>query len=47
MPGKRTIFRTTFSTYSTTGLLGEGGAGYVHAVEDDKGQRFALKVLKP
>lgn len=46
MPAKEVLFQTTFSRYRTVRPLGEGGAGYVHEVEDEKGEHFALKVLK-
>lgn len=40
-------FETPFDVYTEVGLLGEGGAGRVYEVQNDKGQRFALKCLSP
>jgi serine/threonine protein kinase len=46
-PGMPTKYITTFSEYTPVATRGEGGSGYVFEVIDDKGQRFALKALKP
>jgi len=40
-------FETPFDVYTEVGLLGEGGAGRVYEVRNDKGQSFALKCLSP
>lgn len=40
-------FETPFDLYKEVGLLGEGGAGRVYEVQNDKGQAFALKCLSP
>jgi len=40
-------FETPFDVYTQVGLLGEGGAGRVYEVQNDKGQTFALKCLSP
>lgn len=40
-------FETPFDVYAELGLLGEGGAGRVYEVRNDKGQTFALKCLSP
>ena len=45
------IFETAFESYTVDSsaaepLLGEGGAGRVHAVVDSSGREFALKVLR-
>ncbi len=40
-------FETPFDVYTEVGLLGEGGAGRVYEVQNDKGQTFALKCLSP
>lgn len=40
-------FETPFDVYTEVGLLGEGGAGRVYEVQNDKGQMFALKCLSP
>jgi hypothetical protein len=33
-----TIFETAFATYTTAGILGEGGAARVYRAEDTSGQ---------
>lgn len=43
---KQIDFLTTFSRFTTTKLVGEGGSGYVYEVKDESGQKFALKLLK-
>src|SRR6218665_3661882 len=40
-------FETPFDVYTEVGLLGEGGAGRVYEVQNDKGHTFALKCLSP
>ena len=40
-------FETPFDTYTEIALLGEGGAGRVYEVQNDKTERFALKCLSP
>lgn len=40
-------FDTTFETYSSIGVLGEGGAGRVFAVKGGNGSELALKCLFP
>jgi serine/threonine protein kinase len=40
-------FETPFDVYTEVGLLGEGGAGRVYEVRNDKNQTFALKCLSP
>ncbi len=41
------IFETPFDVYTEVGPLGEGGAGRVYEVRNDKGETFALKCLSP
>ncbi len=36
-----------FGDYLVTGLLGEGGVGFVYRAEDESGRAVALKVVKP
>lgn len=43
---KAKIFRTTFSIYQSTEIIGEGGSGIVFKVDDQNGEPFALKLLK-
>ena len=40
-------FETPFDIYTEVRLLGEGGAGRVYEVLNDKGETFALKCLSP
>ena len=40
-------FETPFDIYTEVGLLGEGGAGRVYEVRNEKGETFALKCLSP
>lgn len=47
MAKKQQTFETPFDTYTEVGFLGEGGAGRVYEVQNDKGERFALKCLSP
>ena len=44
---KLKTFESSFDTYTYTGVIGEGGAGYVYAVTNSNGEELALKVLKP
>lgn len=44
---KARMFYTAFSSYNEIGVLGEGGAGRVFAVEDADGAKWALKLLDP
>ena len=47
MPKTKQIeFVTTFSRFSSTRLLGEGGSGFVYEAKDDNEQNFAVKLLK-
>ena len=43
---KSKTFRTTFSTYQSTEIIGEGGSGYIYKANDLHGESFALKLLK-
>ena len=45
MVKKIIIFDTPFDTYTSTSIIGEGGAGRVHAVTNSTGEDFALKCL--
>ena len=47
MAKQKQVFETPFDVYTELGLLGEGGAGRVYEVQNDKGQTFALKCLSP
>lgn len=47
MAKRRQTFETPFDAYTEVGLLGEGGAGRVYEVRNDKGESFALKCLSP
>ncbi len=47
MTKKIIIFDTPFDTYTSTSIIGEGGAGRVHAVTNSAGEEFALKCLAP
>lgn len=40
-------FETPFDIYTEIGPLGEGGAGRVYEVQNETGERFALKCLSP
>lgn len=40
-------FETPFDIYTEITVLGEGGAGRVYEVHNDKGESFALKCLSP
>jgi serine/threonine protein kinase len=39
------LFETTFGSYFSEEVLGEGGAGRVYRVRDESGTRYALKLL--
>lgn len=41
------VFESPFEIYTQAGIIGEGGAGRVYEVRNDKGQTFALKCLAP
>jgi serine/threonine protein kinase len=43
---KEIVLETTFSSYRTQSILGEGGSGTVYEVKDGQGQFYALKILK-
>lgn len=46
MAGKQKIkFKTTFVTYESQGVIGEGGSGRVFHVVDDEGRPAAIKLL--
>lgn len=47
MAKKKLIFETPFDTYTSTGVIGEGGSGFVHSVTNEDGNLFALKRLNP
>lgn len=47
MAKKSLLFETQFETYTSSGVLGEGGSGYVHSVMNSSGEVFALKYLNP
>jgi len=47
MANKTIIFETPFDTYTSTAILGEGGAGRVHVVKNVAGEDLALKCLAP
>ncbi len=48
MARKKTIaFETTFTRYTATGFLGEGGAGRIYKATDDAGLEVAIKLLDP
>ena len=42
---KKPIFKTTFATYKSQGVIGEGGSGRVFQVVDDEGHPAAIKLL--
>lgn len=44
---KKPTFKTAFTTYKTGDVIGEGGCGFVYAVEDEEGKPWAAKVLNP
>lgn len=41
------IFNTPFDIYTSSAVIGEGGAGRVHVVSNTAGEEFALKCLTP
>lgn len=43
---KHKVFRTTFSIYQSTGIIGEGGAGIIYNVINQNEESFAIKLLK-
>jgi serine/threonine protein kinase len=43
---RQRTFTSSLSSYRTTELLGEGGAGHVYKVVDEQGGAWALKVLR-
>jgi serine/threonine protein kinase len=47
MAKKPITFDTPFDTYTSSSLIGEGGAGKVYAVSNSRGEEFALKCLAP
>lgn len=47
MAKKKMTFETVVDTYTSFGVIGEGGSGRVYEVEASNGQRFALKMLNP
>jgi serine/threonine protein kinase len=44
---KLIIFQTTFSTYTASAIIGEGGAGRIYRAVDDSGDKWAVKGLDP
>ncbi len=44
---KPLIFETTFSTFTATEIVGEGGSGRVYKASDEGGSIFAIKLLDP
>lgn len=47
MAKKSIVFETPFETYTSFAVIGEGGAGRVHAVKSSEGEGFAIKCLAP
>lgn len=47
MAKKPLTFDTPFDTYTSSSIVGEGGAGRVHVVTNNAGEEFALKCLAP
>src|SRR5438094_7748857 len=47
MAKRKVEFQTQLDTYTSAGVIGEGGSGRVFEVEASNGQRFALKMLNP
>jgi serine/threonine protein kinase len=41
------IFETTFASYTSTRIIGEGGTARVYQTNDQDGQPWAVKVLDP
>lgn len=44
---KKLILETTFSTYTTEKVIGQGGAGVVFAAREESGEVVAAKLLNP
>ena len=42
---KPIIFETTFTRYTCSEIIGEGGAGYIYRAVDDEGNVRAIKLL--
>ena len=40
-------FESPFDSYTSVGVIGEGGAGMVYEVRNSSGDTFALKCLVP
>ena len=47
MGKKPLIFETPFDRYTSSAVLGEGGAGRVYVVNNSAGEEYALKCLAP
>lgn len=47
MAKKPLTFETPFDTYTSSAIIGEGGAGRVYVVTNSAGEEFALKCLAP
>ncbi|ABW68310.1 serine/threonine protein kinase [Desulfosudis oleivorans] len=47
MAKKPITFDTPFDTYTSSGVIGEGGAGRVYIVNNSAGKEYALKCLAP
>lgn len=47
MTKKPLTFETPFDTYTSSAVIGEGGAGRVYVVTNNAGEEFALKCLAP
>jgi len=41
------VFNTTFSTYTSSEIIGEGGSSRIYRALDENGNTVAIKVLKP
>jgi serine/threonine protein kinase len=44
---KQIVFKTTFTSYHTTEIIGEGGSGRIYKVTDDSKNIYAIKLLDP
>jgi serine/threonine protein kinase len=44
---KEIVFQSAFTTYTAIDVIGQGGAGCVHKVQDEAENKFAVKVLNP
>jgi serine/threonine protein kinase len=42
---KQKVFETAFSKYFDEGIIGQGGSGRVHRVNDESGNQYAVKIL--